>query len=170
MCLAQLIEYELQMFLMLFDRVTIYKYIVKIYMYKSSNIISENNGHELLECSRGVTVSLLHSMAHKCAINGGKHGFPHIFGFHAYLFIRIRHIDLWSIFRSSYIMTYLLLVGERSYVFLHIIIAFAAIDDGAKFHTILLEDAKHWCCLRDVCLFPPSSIFICLDLVDQLGL
>ena len=73
---------------------TVYKYIVKIYVYESSDIISENNGHEPLECSRGITVSLLHSMAHKCVINGGKHCFPHIFGFHAYLFIRVQHIDL----------------------------------------------------------------------------
>ena len=91
MRLAQLIEYKLKMFLMLFDRVTIYKYIVKIYVYKSSDIISENNGHELLECSRSVTISLLHSMAHECAINGGKHCFPHIFGFYAYLLIHVRY-------------------------------------------------------------------------------
>ena len=36
---------------------------------------------------------------------------------------------------------YLLLVGERGYVFLCIIIAFASIDDGAKFH-VLLEDTS----------------------------
>ena len=166
MRLAQLIEYKLEMFLVLFDQVTIYKYIVKIYMYESSNIISENNCHEPLECSRSVTISLLHSMAHKCAINGGKHCFPHIFGFYMYLLIHVRHIDQRSIFCSSYVLTYLLLVGKRGYVFLRVIIAFASIDDGAKFHTVLLEDAKHWCCLRDIRLFPPSSIFICLDLVD----
>ena len=67
-------------------------------------------------------------------------------------------------------MTYLLLVGERGHIFLRIIVVFASIDDGAKFHTVPLEDAKNWCCLRDICLFPPSSILICLDLVNQLGL
>ena len=60
MRLVQLIKNELEMFLVLFDRVTVYKYIVKIYVYKSSDIILENNSHEPLECSRGVTVSLLH--------------------------------------------------------------------------------------------------------------
>ena len=73
MHLAQLIKYKLEMFLMLFDQVTVHKYIIKIYVYKSSDIISENNGHELLKCRRSVTVSLLHSMAHECAIIGGEH-------------------------------------------------------------------------------------------------
>jgi hypothetical protein len=116
MHLAQLIEYELEMFLVLFDRVAIDKYIIKIYVYESSNIISENNSHEPLECSRRITVPLLHSMAHECAINGSKHCFPYIFGFHAYLLICVRHIN------------------QRFYVFLCIIIAFVSIDDGAKFH------------------------------------
>ena len=87
MGLAQLIEHKHEMFLMLFDQVTVYKYIVKIYVCKSFDIILEDNSHELLKCSRSITVSLLHSMAHECAVNGGEHHLPHIFGFYVYLFI-----------------------------------------------------------------------------------
>jgi hypothetical protein len=43
--LAQLIKYEPKMFLVLFDRVTKYKSIVKIYMYKSPDKISEDHCH-----------------------------------------------------------------------------------------------------------------------------
>src|ERR1700692_2064093 len=43
LCLAQLIKYEPEMFLMLFDRVTKYKYIIKIYMYESPDKISEDH-------------------------------------------------------------------------------------------------------------------------------
>ena len=144
----QLIKYKIEMFLMLCDQVTGHKYIIQIYMYKSYDIISENNSHEPLKCSSSVIVSLLHSMAHECAI-GGKHCLSHI-----------RHIDLRSIFPSSYIVMYLLLVRDRGNIFLFIIIVFAFINDSAKFHTGLLEDAKHWCCLGDVCLFQSSGILI----------
>jgi hypothetical protein len=44
-------------------------------------------------------------------------------------------------------------------VFLCIIISFMPIYNGVKFRAILLK-YTHGCSLRDICLFPPSSILI----------
>src|ERR1700683_3297530 len=120
------------MFLMLFYRVTEHKYIIEIYVYKSSDEVSEDHSHQLLECSGGVTVPLLHSMAHKCAVYCGKHGFPYILGFNMYLLVHVRHIDLRSVFSPSNIHTDLLLIRERCYIFLCVFILFPPIYDGTK--------------------------------------
>jgi len=82
------------MFLVLFDAVTKHEYIVEIYVYKSSDEFSEDGCHQPLKRSGSITVSLLHCMAHKCAIHGGKRGFPYVIRFDAYLFVRVGHIDL----------------------------------------------------------------------------
>ena len=82
------------MFLVLFNRITEYKYIVEIYMYEPSDKVSEDHCHKTLKCSGSVTVSLLHCMAHEGAIYSGECGLPHIAWFHAYLFIHVGHIDL----------------------------------------------------------------------------
>src|ERR1700722_9898616 len=67
-------------------------------VYKSSDIFLEDNSHQPLKCSRGITISLLHSMAHECAINGGESRLPHVRRFNVYLFIHVGHIDLQLIF------------------------------------------------------------------------
>src|SRR5882762_10440964 len=110
------------MLLVLFDRIAKYKYIVKIYVYKSSDEISENYCHKTLECSGTIAISLLHHMAHEGAIDGSECGFPHITRFHTYLFICIGHINLRSIFRLSNVMSDLLLVGKGCYVLLCIVV------------------------------------------------
>jgi hypothetical protein len=73
---------------------TCHKYIVKIYMYKPSDEVSEDHHHETLECSGSIAISLLHCMAHKGAIDGSERSLPHVTRFHAYLFICVGHIDL----------------------------------------------------------------------------
>ena len=45
LCLVQLIKYEPKMFLMLFDRVAKYKYIINKYMYESPDKISKDHHH-----------------------------------------------------------------------------------------------------------------------------
>src|SRR5882762_1628451 len=140
------------MLLMLFDRITKYKYIVKIYVYKSSDEVLEDHRHEMLECSGSVAISLLHCMAHEGAIDGSEHSLPHVARFHMYLFIRVGHINLRSIFRSSNIMSDLLLIGEGCHVLLHIVILLLTIYDGAKFRAVLLIYAQHGCGLRDIWL------------------
>jgi len=91
---VQFVKYELEMLLVLCNTVTKHEYIVEIYMYKFSDEFSKNGCHQPLKHSGRITVSLLHCMAYKCAIHGGKHGFPNVISFNAYLFIHIRHIDL----------------------------------------------------------------------------
>src|ERR1700677_1948611 len=120
------------MFLVLFYQVTEHEYIIEIYMYKSSDEVLEDHSHQSLECSRGVTVPLLHSMAHKCAVYCGKHGFPYILGFDTYLLIHVGHINLRSVFSLSNIHTDLLLIRERDYVFLCVFILFPPVYDGTK--------------------------------------
>src|ERR1700676_5472479 len=133
------------MLLVLFNRIAKYKYIVKIYMYKSSDEVSEDHHHETLECSGSVAISLLHCMAHEGAIDGSEHGLPHAARFHAYLFIRVGHIYLRSIFRLSNIMSDLLLIGEGCHVLLHIVVVLSTIYDGAKFCAVLLIYTQHRC-------------------------
>src|SRR5882762_696566 len=154
------------MLLVLFDRIAKYKYIIEIYVYKSSNEISEDYCHKMLECSGSIAISLLHRMAHKGAIDGSECGFPHIARFHAYLFICIGHIDLRPIFCLSNIMSDLLLVREGRYVLLHIVVLLSTIYDSVKFCAILFIHTQHGCGLGDVCLFPPSSFLIKLDFID----
>src|SRR6202040_747719 len=139
-------------------------------MYKSSNIFSEDNGHQPLKCSRGITVSLLHSMAHECAINGGKSRLPHVRQFNVYLFIRVGHIDLRLIFTLSNIISDLLLVRKGGHVLFRILISFSAIYESMKFGSAFLKDAEHWGGLRHIGLLPPSNTFIVLDFVNQLCL
>src|SRR6202041_1360894 len=139
-------------------------------MYKSSNILLEDNGHQPLKCSRGITVSLLHSMAHECAINGGKSCLPHVEQFNAYLFIRVGHINLRSIFTSSNIISDLLLIRKGGHILFCVLISFSAIYDSTKFGSAFLKDAEHRGGLRHIGLFPPSSTFIVLDFIDQLCL
>jgi hypothetical protein len=83
----QLIKYESEVFLVLSYRITKHEYIIKIYMYKSSNELSEDCYHEPLECSWSITVSLLHCMAQKGAIYSGKCDFPHVCRLYMYLFV-----------------------------------------------------------------------------------
>src|ERR1700720_883864 len=139
-------------------------------MYKSSDILLEDNGHQPLKCSRGITVSLLHSMAHECAINGGKSRLPHVRRFNAYLFIRVGHIDLRLIFTSSNIISDLLLVRKGGHVLFRVLVSFSAIYDSTKFGSAFLKDTEHWGGLGDIGLLPPSSTFIVLDFIDQLCL
>src|ERR1700691_2499836 len=157
------------MSLVLFYRITVHKYIIEIYVYEPSDKFSEDSRHQPLECSRCVTIPLLHGMADEGAIYCGKRGFLHILWFDTYLFVCIRHIDLISIFSPSYIHTDLLLIRERRYVFLHIVVPLPSIYDGAK-SSRLLENTQHWCCLRDICLFPPSCLLVSLYLLSQLRL
>src|ERR1700689_3868343 len=157
------------MFLVLFYRITVHKYIIEIYVYEPSDKFSEDSRHQPLECSRCVTIPLLHGMADEGAIYCGKRGFPHILWFDAYLFVRVGHIDLRSIFSPSYIHTDLLLIRERCYVFLHIVVPLPSIYDGAK-SSRLLENTQHWCCLRDICLFPPSCLLVALYFLSQFWL
>ena len=93
LCFAQLIKYEFEMLLVLFDRIAKYKYIIKIYVYESSDEILEDYRHKTLKCSGSIAISLLHCMAHEGAIDGSECGFPHVARFHTYLFIRVGHID-----------------------------------------------------------------------------
>jgi hypothetical protein len=166
LCFAQLVKYEFEMLLVLFDRIAKNKYIIKIYVYESSDEISEDYHHKTLECSGSIAISLLHRMAHEGAIDGSECGFPHVARFHVYLFICVGQIDLWSIFRSSNIMSDLLLVGEGHYVLLHIVVLLSTINDSVKFRTVLFIHAQHGCGLGDICLFPPSSFLIKLDFID----
>src|SRR5262245_148581 len=166
---SQFIEDHLQMFFVLFQRATIDEDIVKIYVDKSSDIISEYRRHYSLECCGRVAVSNLHRIAQKRSINCGKRCFPHIFRINAYLFICVRHIDLRSIFSSSNFGSNLLLIRERRYVFHSIIVSFPRIESGAK-SSIFLGDAQYWCRLWNICFHPPTGIFIQLDLVEQLRL
>ena len=84
----------------------------------------------MLECSRGITVSLLHGMAHECAIDRREGGLPYIVRFDVYLFVRVRHVDLGSIFSSSNVHTDLLLVREGRDVLLCIVVSFSTVDYG----------------------------------------
>src|ERR1700720_3792722 len=139
-------------------------------MYKSSDIFSEDNGHQLLKCSRSIAISLLHSMAHECAINCCKSHLPYVGRFDVYLFVRIGHINFRLIFTSSNIISDLLLVGKGGHVLFCVLILFSAIYDSTKFSSAFFEDTEHWGGLRHIGLLPPSNTFIVLDFIDQLCL
>ena len=53
--------------LMLLECVTKHKYIIEIYMDKSSNVLSQYYGHKSLECCRGIAIPLLHNLTQECA-------------------------------------------------------------------------------------------------------
>jgi len=92
--LAQLVEYEPKVFLVVVYGIAKHEYIVKIYVYKSPDEFSEDCSHQPLKGSWCIAIPLLHRMTQKCAVNCGKCSFPHVAWFHTYLFVRIRHIDL----------------------------------------------------------------------------
>src|ERR1700722_2601507 len=119
-------------------------------MYKSSNIFLEDNSHQPLKCSSSITMSSLHSMAHECAINGGKSHLPHVGRFNAYLFIHVGHIDLQLIFALSNIISDLLFVGKGGHNLFHVLISFSAIYDSTKFSSAFLKDAEHCGSLRHI--------------------
>ena len=74
---------------MVLDRVRIYEDVVEVHVYESTQEVSEQGRHESLECSRSVTVSLLHHQAHERSVRSGECGLPYIFHIDTYLFIRV---------------------------------------------------------------------------------
>jgi hypothetical protein len=147
------------MLFMLFYGITVHEYIVQIYVYKSPDKISEDHCPMALKHCGGVTISLLHCMAHKSAIHYGKGDFPHITQFYAYLLICVRHVDLESIFSLSNIHPDLH----------HIVISFTTVNHSPQSARFLWH-TEYRCCLRHICLFPPSSILVTLDLLSKLRL
>src|ERR1700733_1113305 len=126
---------------MIFNRVGVYKYIVKIYPNKYSYMFTEYPGHQSLERRGGVTIALLHDMRYKRSQRRCKGCLPDILCFHSYLLVGVGHIDFCSIFSSGYVHANLILVWEWGHVFIRVIIPLSRINYSPSFST-LLWDAK----------------------------
>src|SRR6201999_2404144 len=162
------IEHLFQVGFMLLNRVAEDEYIVQVYMDEYSDEVLEYQSHNPLKGGWCVAVTLLHYMANHGAKDRGECCFQHIVWVYAYLFIRVRKIDLRSIFRSSHVEPDLVLIRERSHILYGIIVAFTTVYDCPQCFTIFFGDAEHWRCLGDTFVFPPAGCFILRQLVQHL--
>jgi hypothetical protein len=103
-------------------------YIIQIHSHKVPKVVLEYPSHEMLECGKCITVTLLHDMGCERTEWTGECGFPHIVSLYSNLFVGVRHVDLGSIFRLSHIHTDLILVGKRSDILIGIVIPFPRIN------------------------------------------
>src|SRR5258706_14760645 len=117
------------MIFMFLNSVREYEYIIQIYVNELREKFSENSRHEPLECSRGITVSLLHHMAQKCPYDCAKCRIFHVVGFHANLLVCIGHVQFTTKPGTSDIVPDHILIRERREVLHRIEIALPAIDD-----------------------------------------
>ena len=124
----------------------VYEYIIKIYMYKSSEKFSEYSGHQLLKCGGCIAIFHLHYSALKSAEYCRECCFSNILWSHVHLLISLCHIQLGSEFSSCYIMTYCILIWERHYIFPRILILLLQIKHGSQC-TVFLWYTQHRCCL-----------------------
>ena len=74
-------------------------------MYKFSDEILECNGHKLLECGWGVTVSHLYDTALEHAKYSKECSFIHIFRLNVNLFISLSHVQFGPEMSLHYIVT-----------------------------------------------------------------
>ena len=106
----------------------VYEYIVKIYMYKSSEKFLKYGGHQLLECGRCIAISHLHYSALKGAKYCRECHFTDILWSYVHLLISLSHIQFGSELSSHYIMMYCILIWERCYIFPCILILLLQIE------------------------------------------
>ena len=109
----------------------VFEYIVKIYMYKSSEKFLDYGGHQPLECGRCIAISHLHYLALKGAKYCRECHFTDILWSYACLLISLSHIQFRSEFSSHYIMTYHILIWERCYIFPCVLILLLQIEYGS---------------------------------------
>jgi hypothetical protein len=120
----------------------VYKYIVQINMDESSDLLSEEGGHEPLERQGGIAVPLLHDLTNERSQDSHQGRLGDVRWPDAYLFIRLRHIELISICATGNIMPDVVLIREGCYVLHRIIVLFAQVKHCAKL-PIFLGNAKH---------------------------
>jgi len=114
---------------MFLNSVREYDYIIQIYINELRKKFSENLCHEPLECSRGITVSLLHYMAQKRPYDCAKCCIFHVIGFHAYLLIHIGHVQFTMKLGMCDIVPDHILIREQREVLHSIEIVLLAIDN-----------------------------------------
>ena len=85
-------------------------------MYEFSNEMLENNGHKLLKCRWGITVTHLDNMTLECPKNRQECGFIHIFRLNASFLISLSHVQFGPESSLRYIMTNSVLLGEGCYI------------------------------------------------------
>src|ERR1700742_834853 len=96
-------------------------------MDEYSDEISEYQRHYFLKGGRRVAVPLLHNMAYHSAIDRCEGCFQHIVGIYAYLFVRVRKVDLGSILCSSYVESDLILIRKGRHVLYGIVVTFLTV-------------------------------------------
>jgi hypothetical protein len=74
---------------MLLQGVAVNKYVVQVYIYKTSNVISKDHCHQMLKCYGGIAIPLLHHLAYIGAIYYGEGCCPNILWFYPNLFIGV---------------------------------------------------------------------------------
>ena len=102
---------------MLSDTLRVYEYIIKIYMYKSSEKFSEYSSHQPLECGGCIAISHLHYSALKSAKYCRECCLADILWSFGHLLISFSHIQFGSGFSLHYIMMYCILIWEMCYIF-----------------------------------------------------
>ena len=116
---------------MLSDTLRVYEYIVQIDVYELSEEFSEYSSHQPLECGGCIAISHLHYSAPKCAKYCRECRFADILWPYAHLLIVFCHIQLGFEVSSCYIMMYCVLIWERWYVFLCILVLLLQIEHGS---------------------------------------
>jgi len=119
------------------DSIRMYKYIVQIHSYEQPKVLSEYLSHQLLKRGWCVAITLLHYVQYVCAQECGEHHLPYIRRFHSNLFVCVRHIDLSSIFTACDIHSNLILVRERRYILVCVVVPLATVDHCVKLTTLL---------------------------------
>ena len=100
------LEYHYNVFQMLLKWIWEYEYIIKMYMDEFSYKISESNGHKLLKCRWGITVTHLYDATLECSKDCGEHGFIHVFRLNKSLLISLSHVQLGPESSLHYVLTY----------------------------------------------------------------
>ena len=122
-----------------------------------------------MEGGRRIAVTLLHYMQYEGAKYGRECCLPYIGWFDSNLFVRVRHIDLSSIFSSGYVHSNLILVGEGSDVLEGIVIPLPRVYYGPEFSALLWYTKKR-CGLKHCLHLPPPGRCITGDFLPKLVL
>ena len=111
-------------------------------MYEFSDEILKSNGHKLLKCRWGITVTHLYDMTLEHTKDHGECGFIHIFRLNMSLLISLSHVQFGLESSSRYIMMNSVLLGEGCYILPGIVILLLQIEHGAQC-TIFLWNTQH---------------------------
>jgi hypothetical protein len=128
------------MSLVAFDGLREYEYVVKVYMDKRSDIVSEYGDHQSLESGWHIAISLLHDIADVCSVYCGKRCFPHILWNYPDLLICVQHVQFGPDSSLHHILVNDILVREQGHVFDCILVSLTSIHYRPNLGWVFLRD------------------------------